>query len=63
VFVADVPGRLGELDATAVTTVVCASGFRSSMAASVLDAAGLPVRLVARGGVPNALRRLRRSPA
>jgi glyoxylase-like metal-dependent hydrolase (beta-lactamase superfamily II)/rhodanese-related sulfurtransferase len=62
VFVADVPERIRELDPTATTTVVCASGYRSSMAASVLDAAGLPVRLVGRGGVPQALRRLRSSP-
>jgi rhodanese-related sulfurtransferase len=39
---------------------VCASGFRASIAASVLDAAGVPVRVLARGGTPNVLARLER---
>lgn len=61
VFVGDVPDRLDAFDRDAVNTVVCASGYRSAMAASVLDRAGVPVRLVARGGVPRALRLLARS--
>ncbi|HZB24024.1 MAG TPA: rhodanese-like domain-containing protein, partial [Gaiellaceae bacterium] len=61
VFVGDVLDRLGTFDRDAVNTVVCASGYRSAMAASVLDRAGVPVRLVARGGVPRALRLLSRS--
>ncbi len=60
VFVGDVPDRLDEFDPTTRSTVVCASGYRSAMAASVLDRAGVPVRLVSRSGVPRALR-LRRS--
>jgi hydroxyacylglutathione hydrolase len=60
-FVGDVPDRLNTFDRDVVTTVVCASGYRSAMAASVLDRAGIPVRLVARGGVPRALRTLARS--
>jgi rhodanese-related sulfurtransferase len=60
VFVGDVPDRVDAFDPARVTTVVCASGYRASMAASILDRAGLPVRPVTQGGVPRALR-LRRS--
>jgi hydroxyacylglutathione hydrolase len=58
-FVGDV--RVDAFDRDVVTTVVCASGYRSAMAASVLDRAGVPVRLVSQGGVPRALRMLSRS--
>jgi glyoxylase-like metal-dependent hydrolase (beta-lactamase superfamily II)/rhodanese-related sulfurtransferase len=58
-FVGDLPGRIDEFDPARATTVVCASGYRSAMAASVLDRAGVPVRLVSRSGVPRALRMLR----
>jgi rhodanese-related sulfurtransferase len=58
VFVGDLPERLGGFDPRERQTVVCASGYRSSMAASLLDGAGVPVRLVARSGVPRALRSL-----
>lgn len=61
VFVGDVPDRLAEFDPGSTSTIVCASGYRSSMAASVFARAGLPVRLVARSGVPRALQLLRRS--
>lgn len=61
VFVGDVPHRLGEFRAGTPTTVLCASGYRSSMAASLLAREGVPVRLVARSGVPKALRLLQRS--
>jgi hydroxyacylglutathione hydrolase len=60
-FVGDVPDRLDAFARDAVNTVVCASGYRSAMAASVLDRAGVPIRLVARGGVPRALKLLARS--
>jgi hydroxyacylglutathione hydrolase len=60
VFVGDVPDQLDEFDPATTTTVICASGYRSAMAASLLDRAGLPVRLVPQHGVPRALR-LRRS--
>jgi rhodanese-related sulfurtransferase len=56
VFVADVPDRLREIDRGETVTVVCASGYRSAMAASLLDRAGTAVRLVPRRGVPWALR-------
>jgi glyoxylase-like metal-dependent hydrolase (beta-lactamase superfamily II)/rhodanese-related sulfurtransferase len=57
-FVGDVPARLDELTAAGDTVVACASGHRSAMAASLLHAAGVNVRLVARGGVGSALRRM-----
>jgi len=59
VFVGDLPDRLDEFDPKRRSTIVCASGYRSAMAASVLDRAGVPVRLVSRSGVPRALRLLR----
>jgi glyoxylase-like metal-dependent hydrolase (beta-lactamase superfamily II)/rhodanese-related sulfurtransferase len=58
VFVGDLPERLDGFDRGERQTVICASGYRSSMAASLLDGAGVPVRLVARSGVPRALRSL-----
>ncbi|HEX6230213.1 MAG TPA: MBL fold metallo-hydrolase [Actinomycetota bacterium] len=61
VFVGDLPDRLDGFDRTVRTTIVCASGHRSSMAASLLAREGVPVRLVARAGVPRALRLRRRS--
>jgi rhodanese-related sulfurtransferase len=56
VFVGDLPGRLGELPADREQWAICATGHRASIAASLLDAAGIPVRLVARGGVEDWLR-------
>ncbi|HJW20866.1 MAG TPA: MBL fold metallo-hydrolase [Candidatus Limnocylindrales bacterium] len=53
IFVADLPSRLGELPKDRPVTVLCASGHRSSIAASVLDRAGFDVRLVAQGGAGN----------
>jgi glyoxylase-like metal-dependent hydrolase (beta-lactamase superfamily II)/rhodanese-related sulfurtransferase len=52
-FVVDLPGRLAELVPGEELTVICKSGQRSAIAASILDGAGIPVRLVAEGGVPN----------
>jgi len=57
-FVGDLPERLDGFNPSERQTVICASGYRSSMAASLLDGAGVPVRLVARSGVPRALRSL-----
>jgi glyoxylase-like metal-dependent hydrolase (beta-lactamase superfamily II)/rhodanese-related sulfurtransferase len=57
-FVGDLPERLDAFDRSERQTVICASGYRSSMAASLLDGADVPVRLVARSGVPEALRSL-----
>ncbi|HJY31930.1 MAG TPA: MBL fold metallo-hydrolase, partial [Actinomycetota bacterium] len=53
-FVGDLPERLDAFDHSVRQTVICASGYRSSMAASLLDGAGVSVRLVARSGVPRA---------
>ena len=50
IFVADLPKRLAEIPADQPITVLCKSGARAAIAASVLDAAGRDVRLVARGG-------------
>ncbi len=60
VFVADVQDGLDTFDRAAPSTLVCASGYRAAMAASLLDRGGVPVRLVARSGVPRALRLLDR---
>jgi rhodanese-related sulfurtransferase len=53
IFVADLPGRLAELPADRPVTVFCRSGSRAAIAASLLDRAGVDVRLVARGGAAN----------
>lgn len=54
VFVADLPRELERLrDAPGTWTVMCKAGTRAGIAASLLDAAGIPVRLVASGGVPS----------
>ncbi|MBF8289391.1 MAG: fold metallo-hydrolase [Chloroflexi bacterium] len=50
IFVADLPGRLAELPRDRRITVACKAGGRAAIAASVLDAAGFDVRLVAVGG-------------
>ncbi len=53
IFVGDLPARLDELAAASSaeeTWVYCATGYRAAVAASLLDRAGIPVRLVARGG-------------
>jgi hydroxyacylglutathione hydrolase len=49
----DLPDRLASLPRDAPVTVMCKSGARASIAASLLDAAGVDVRLVARGGAPD----------
>lgn len=51
IFVADVPSRLGELPRTEPSWVICSNGHRAAIAASFLDRAGIPVRLVGAGGV------------
>lgn len=55
VFIGDLPGALRTLrtDGTEPWTVMCKAGARAGIAASVLDAAGIPVRLVVSGGVPS----------
>jgi hydroxyacylglutathione hydrolase len=57
VFVGDLPARLDDVPRDRPVWAACASGHRSSMAASVLDAAGIPVTLLARGGIRDVLKR------
>ena len=49
----DLPDRMASIPRDAPVTVMCRSGARASIAASLLDAAGVDVRLVARGGAPD----------
>lgn len=56
IFVGDLPGRERELPREREIWTVCASGHRASIAASLLDRAGLHPRLVAGGGVADLLR-------
>jgi glyoxylase-like metal-dependent hydrolase (beta-lactamase superfamily II)/rhodanese-related sulfurtransferase len=51
-FVADLPDRLQELDRESAWLVACRTGTRATIAASLLDAAGVPARPVVDGGVP-----------
>ncbi|MBI2775838.1 MAG: MBL fold metallo-hydrolase [Chloroflexi bacterium] len=51
IFVADLPGRLAELPRDRQITVACKAGSRAAIAASLMDAAGFDVRLVASGGM------------
>lgn len=55
-FVGELAGRLDELDRDRDVIVACASGFRASIAASLLARRGRHVAVVASGGVPDALR-------
>ncbi len=48
----DLAVRLDELPRDREVTVLCRSGARAGIAASLLDAAGFRVRLVSRGGAP-----------
>ncbi len=50
IFVGDLAARATELQGTDEIWVHCASGYRASLAASLLDRMGVPVRLVASGG-------------
>jgi hydroxyacylglutathione hydrolase len=57
IHLGDLPARLAEVPRDTEVWTACASGHRASIAASVLDRAGIPVRLVAQGGVPEWLAR------
>jgi rhodanese-related sulfurtransferase/glyoxylase-like metal-dependent hydrolase (beta-lactamase superfamily II) len=56
VFVGDLPDRMDEVPTGDQVWTICATGFRAAIATSVMDAAGVPVRLVAKGGVEDWLR-------
>ena len=49
----DLPAQLATMPRDGPVTVMCKSGARASIAASLLDAAGVDVRLIARGGAPD----------
>ncbi len=49
----DLSERLATIPRDAPVTVMCKSGARASIAASLLDAAGLDVRLIDQGGAPD----------
>jgi hydroxyacylglutathione hydrolase len=51
IFVGELPRRLAEVPPGREVWTICASGHRAALAASILDAAGYPVRLVGDGGV------------
>ena len=53
ISVGELPGRMGELPRDGRITVLCRSGQRASIAASLVDASGLDVRLVTVGGAPD----------
>jgi glyoxylase-like metal-dependent hydrolase (beta-lactamase superfamily II)/rhodanese-related sulfurtransferase len=58
-FVGDLDAaRIAEIPRDEEVWTVCASGHRSAMAASLLDRAEIPVRLVTPGGVPDVLARM-----
>jgi hydroxyacylglutathione hydrolase len=50
IFVADLAEHLDDIPDGGPVTVFCRTGHRASMAASILEAAGAKVELVARGG-------------
>jgi len=58
--VGDVGAHIAEIPRDREVWTVCASGHRAAMAASLLDRAGIPVRLVTPGGVPDVLARAAR---
>jgi rhodanese-related sulfurtransferase len=53
IFLGDLPQRMGELSRDRVVWVVCASGRRAAVGASLLRRGGFRVVVVARGGVPS----------
>ena len=55
IFMGDLPDHLDEVSRDREAWVICASGQRASVAASLLDGAGVPVRLVAESGVDELL--------
>jgi glyoxylase-like metal-dependent hydrolase (beta-lactamase superfamily II)/rhodanese-related sulfurtransferase len=61
--IGDLSDRLDVLPRDAPITVMCKSGTRASIAASMLDAAGFDVRLMATGGAPNVAEAVSDTPA
>ena len=52
IFLGDLPAAVDSLERDAPWIVACRTGVRATMAASILDRAGVPVRVVTDGGVP-----------
>lgn len=50
-FLADLPEHLADLPRDRPTWLICSNGHRAAIAASLLDRAGIPVRLIGEGGV------------
>lgn len=50
-FVADLPGQLGTIPRDRTAWVICSNGHRAAIAASLLDRAEIPVRLIGAGSV------------
>ena len=50
IFVADLAEHVGDLRAGEEVAVFCRTGHRAAMAASILERAGMDVRLVSKGG-------------
>ena len=63
VFVADLPRQLSTIPHDRPAWVICSNGHRASIAASLLDAAGIPVRLIGAGSVTEYRRHCRQVPA
>jgi glyoxylase-like metal-dependent hydrolase (beta-lactamase superfamily II)/rhodanese-related sulfurtransferase len=60
IHLGDLPGRLADVPRDREVWTACTTGHRASIAASLLDRAGIPVRLVAQGGIPESLARCSR---
>ncbi len=50
-FVADLPRQFATIPGDRTSWVICSNGHRASIAASLLDRAGIPVRLIGAGSV------------
>lgn len=62
-FVADLPRQLATIPRDRTCWVICSNGHRASIAASLVDAAGIPVRLIGAGSVTEYRRHCRQVPA
>ena len=61
IFVADLPAQIDDLPRDEELWVMCSSGHGAAIAASLLDRADVPVRLVARGGAIGWIERFERA--
>jgi glyoxylase-like metal-dependent hydrolase (beta-lactamase superfamily II)/rhodanese-related sulfurtransferase len=62
-FLADLPGQLGTIPRDRTAWVICSNGHRASIAASLLDAAKIPVRLIGSGSVTEYRQHCKQVPA